>query len=303
MTTPNEPQTTGSGSTPAGGPPGSTPDQPYTHQEYDPNGTLPPIPGLPGGVFDTIGEIVQRSTLAQGLTYRPAGNPPTTNAAGLTHEQLKGSVESADPGSANEVGETWTRLGNRMMDFGNALLGTANSSQAQWQGAAGEAARSALSQLADWSGQTGQGLQFTATNLRTQAEAAATVRTMPDPVPYDPMSYYRQMLATPNPAAWAAIAADAREQYEAHVAARNEAIEKVNNYSAALISTDATMPAFSPPPTFGSVGPGEGTGTGQPGTGITTNGGTVPTTSPGTPTTPQGGPGPTNGGPLYPGPG
>jgi hypothetical protein len=296
MTQPNSPA--GQGSPPSAAPvpgtptPNGTPAPPYQHQHYDPNGVpLPSIPGipLPGAVLDELGELVQRSALGQGLTYRPASTGSSTLAAGYDHPTLHEMVNAAQPQSVNQVGEAWTRLGNRMMDFGNALAATANSSQARWQGQAGDAARTALTQLAGWSGQTGQGLQFTATNLRTQSDAAAAARTMPDPVPYEPEVYYRRMLQTNDPAEWEAIAADAREQYSRHMAAWNEAIEKTNTYAEVLRSTDATMPAFAPPPTFGGSGGGDDFGTRPPGGGVNPPGGGVP---PGGGLPPGGGPGP-----------
>lgn len=306
MSPPNSP--TGQ---PAPPPPGTprpdgTTTLPYTHQDYDPNGpgmpSIPGLPGIPGVVLDQLGEIVQRTTLGQGLTYRPTSGGATTLANGFTHEQLKTMVDAARPESANQVGEAWTRLGNRMMDFGNALSSTANSSQAQWRGTAGNAARTALTQLAGWSGQTGQGLQFTSTNLRTQSDAASTAQTMPDPVPYEPEVYYRQMLQTNDPAQWAAIAQDAREQYDLHVAAWNEAIDKTNTYAETLRTTDSTMPAFAPPPTFGGGGGIDEPGPRPPGGGVNPPGGGVP---PGGGGLPPGGVTPPGFGtpPIGPGPG
>jgi hypothetical protein len=74
---------------------------------------------------------------------------------------------------------------------------------------------------------------------------------MPEPVPYDPAKCQAQLNATSNPAEWARIIGDAREQADRQHAAHREAIQVVETYSASLRNTNAAMPAFTPPPRFG----------------------------------------------------
>ncbi|MGH3869300.1 MAG: hypothetical protein ACRDQ4_24980 [Pseudonocardiaceae bacterium] len=104
------------------------------------------------------------------------------------------------------------------------------------------------------------------TTVRTQAEAAHTAKlAMPEPVPYDPARYQAQLNATSNPAEWARIIGDAREQADRQHAAHAEAIRVVETYSASLSDTNAAMPAFTPPPRFGDGATGRTPGGPMPG--------------------------------------
>ncbi|MGB6161883.1 MAG: hypothetical protein WBF75_04795 [Pseudonocardiaceae bacterium] len=204
---------------------------------------------------EAYGEVrngIQRVQLAQGLSMRPGGPMPHTNAAAYEHPELKQMIDTSEPSQAHELGHLWNNLGNEIMEFGENLRSTATSSEAIWVGQAGNTARSALSALATWCQHTGQGVQFMGTTVRTQAEAAETAKlAMPDPVPYDPAKYQTQLNDTSNPTEWARIIGDARAQADRQHAAHAEAIRVVETYSASLHGTNAALPAFTPPPRFG----------------------------------------------------
>lgn len=234
------------------------------HEEYDyrPEDPYDPVPNFPGDpipirgvmneVYVEVRNEIQRGQLAQGLSMRPAGPIPRTNAAAYGHPELKQMIDASEPNQAHELGHLWNDLGNEIMVFGENLQNTATSSEAIWVGQAGNTARSALSALATWCQHTGQGVQFMGTTVRTQAEAAETAKlVMPDPVPYDPAKYQTQLNETINPVEWARIIGDARAQADRQHAAHAEAIRVVETYSASLHDTNAAMPAFTPPPTFG----------------------------------------------------
>jgi hypothetical protein len=261
--------------------PGPTPG--FAHEKYDyrPSGPEESIVGLVDpilpilGVVDTIaGEWrngIQRVQLAQGLSMRPADPLPCTYAPGHDHSELKKMIDASEPSQAHELGQLWNDLGNEIMDFGASLQHTATSSEAIWVGQAGNTARAALSALATWSQHTGQGVQFMGTTVRTQAEAAHTAKAaMPEPVLYDPATYQAQLNSTTNPADWARIMGDAREQADRKDAVHAEAVRVIETYSASLRGTNTAMPAFTPPPRFGT---GD---TGHTPTGPAPGGGVVP---------------------------
>ena len=242
----------------------------FNHEEYDYRPEVPydpiPIMGAVGEVYGEVRNEIQRVQLAQGLSMRPAGPMPRTNAAAHDHLQLKQMIDASEPSQAHELGHLWNNLGNEIMVFGESLQRTATGSEAIWVGQAGNAARAALSALATWSQHTGQSAQFMATTVRTQAEAAHTAKlAMPEPVPYDPAKYQAQLNATINPAEWARIIGDAREQADRQHAAHCEAIRVVETYSASLRDTNAAMPAFTPPPKFGDGATGRTPGGPMPG--------------------------------------
>lgn len=249
-----------------------------------------PVEPVPGGTGTSTQPGGGTTTTADGVSIetRPSGDIPTTYPAGHTHEQLKGMVDTANPGGASGLGADWVRLSNEMRTFATDMQGLANNSQARWVGMAGDAARGALLSLADWSNTTASGIETMSTNVRGQSSAASSAKGgMPEPVPYDPAEYQAQLNATNNPVEWIQILADAYQQYDEHVAAEREAQQVVRQYSQSLHDTATTMPAFTPPPTFGGeyqqsdppIGGGPGVPTGGGG-GLPTPGATPPVASP-----------------------
>jgi hypothetical protein len=131
---------------------------------YDPISNVPddpiPIIGVMGEVCGEMRNQIQRVGLAQGLSMRPAGPMPRTNAASYDHSELKRMIDTSEPSQAHELGQMWNDLGNEIMDFGASLQYTATGSEAIWVGQAGNAARAALDTLATWCQHTGHGVQF-----------------------------------------------------------------------------------------------------------------------------------------------
>jgi len=257
-TQPSGSANSGSASTPpsVGLPPTDPRPDGYEVQEYQSG----------SGFFGSLSETLQRWQLAEGVTMRPAGNIPHTNARSYEHPELKQMIDGSTAAQVNELGEMWVGLGNDIMNFGASLERTATSSEAIWEGKAGRAARNMLSGLAQWSQNTGQGVQYMGTTMRVQAEAADQAKTnMPDPVPYSPAVYQEQINSTINPFEWWQILGDAREQADRHNAAHEEAIRVTETYSTALHGTNGAMPAFTPPPEFGSGDTGLTPGTPTPG--------------------------------------
>ncbi|MGH3940667.1 MAG: hypothetical protein ACRDTG_18930 [Pseudonocardiaceae bacterium] len=246
--TPNQlsgPAGTGPASTPASGEPPAAVQRPegYEVQDYERDGWF-------GGVIDQV----QRWQLADGLTMRPAAEIPRTNARSYEHPELKGMIDTSTQGQVDQLGEVWNKLGNDIMNFGASLHRTATSIDAVWEGEAGLSARNMLIQLAKWSEQTGQGVQYMGTTMRTQGDAAGKAKAdMPDPVPYEPAVYQDRINSTSNPIEWVQSLGDARENFERHNAAHEEAIRVTETYSTSLHNTNGTMPAFTPPPEFGGA--------------------------------------------------
>ncbi|MGH3753955.1 MAG: hypothetical protein ACRDRP_14905 [Pseudonocardiaceae bacterium] len=198
---------------------------------------------------------------------RPANDVPRTNAGSLEHSELVRMIAEANGAQVHELGAMWNDLGSEIIGFGASLQRAANSSESIWIGQAATAARMKLSELVAWCQETGQGMQHMGTTvMRTQADSAATAQvSMPAPVPYDPAAYQNRINSTSNPIEWVQILGDAREQAARHDAAHAAAVRVIETYSASLLSTNGTMPAFTPPPEFGSRDTGPGPGVPAPG--------------------------------------
>jgi hypothetical protein len=186
------------------------------------------------------------------ISIRPTHELPITNATGFSHDQLKQMIDSAKPKGVFGLGSEWVKLSDELHTFATDMRGLAQSTQARWVGRAGDAAQGALLSLADWSEITASGIDTMSSNVRQQSSAASAAQdAMPQVVPYDPAVYMARLNSTSNPFEWVQIVADAYQQYDAQQAAEREAQQVVNVYSKSLHETASTMPAFSPPPTFG----------------------------------------------------
>jgi hypothetical protein len=211
----------------------------------------PPTPAGPAS-FDQPSSNTTMSPDGMAISIRPTHELPTTNAAGFSHDQLKQMIDSAKPQGVSGLGSDWVKLSEELHTFATDMRGLAQSTQARWVGTAGDAAQGALLSLADWSEVTASGIDTMSSNVSEQSSAASTAQNaMPDPVPYDPAVYMARLNSTSSPFEWMQIVADAYQQYDAHQAAEREAQQVVNVYSQSLHETASTMPAFSPPPTFG----------------------------------------------------
>ncbi|MBV9142945.1 MAG: hypothetical protein JO115_18870 [Pseudonocardiales bacterium] len=188
------------------------------------------------------------------------------------HAELIAMITEANPAQVHELGQMWDALGKEVMAFSAILERTAIDSESIWRGQAASAARARLAELVTWCQSTGEGMRDMGTTvLPVQAEAVQTAqRSMPAPVPYDPGAYQNRLNSTSNPSEWAQIQHDAHEQAARHEAARAEAVRVVNTYIAALRSTNGTMPAFTPPPEFGTRETGPRPGVPAPGSGDST---------------------------------
>ena len=105
-----------------------------------------PTPDYPGTITTDDGATIQ---------VRPSGQIPTTFPPGYEHPELKRMIDAAEPTDAEGLGTDWTGLGTKMQSFADSLRHIATSSEAQWVGLAGDAARGALLSLGEWSSTTG----------------------------------------------------------------------------------------------------------------------------------------------------
>lgn len=200
----------------------------------------------------------QAHQLAQGVQTRQAPAIPQVNYRSYDHPQLKSMVtDGVDPGTVQTTGDLWVKVGNAMTRFQSQVGRAINSSQTDWQGTGGDAARRFMADVGNWVGAAGQSAQLAGTQVQLHSQAVETAKnSMPEPVPWDANAALRDIATTTDP--WQAMAKTAgyRARYEAHRDAHARAAEVVGTYDGNLGSA-SIMPAFSTPPTMAG-------GTGNP---------------------------------------
>jgi hypothetical protein len=201
----------------------------------------------------------QAAQLAQGLETRQGPIMSCTNYMGTPHPQLQEMVtEDAEPDEVGRIGDLWIQTGNEMVEFQNNFGTAINNSEADWQGPAGDAARTFMADIGNWVGGAGQSAQLAGTQSNLQSSALADARrNMPEPVDYDPAAARADMMSSTSPLEMLNKASMYTQQFNDQQAKHQEAAGVVSTYDSQL-STASAMPAWGPPPQM-SNGSGETT--------------------------------------------
>ncbi|HEX6357748.1 PPE domain-containing protein [Actinophytocola sp.] len=215
-----------------------------------------------GRIRDTYDQDMsaRAQSLANGIDTRQGPIMQCSNYMAVPHPQLKTMVtEDAIPAEVSESGDKWITLGNEMVKFQNNVEGAIKGSTTEWQGSAGDAARTFMAGIGDWVGAAGQSAQLAGTQMNLQASALDEAkRSMPEPVEFDLDAANRQLQMTSDPLNYTAQLGLFQAQYNQSQAAHEEAAGVVGTYDSGLAGA-STMPAFGPPPTLAMTNVGETT--------------------------------------------
>ncbi len=183
------------------------------------------------------------------VELRPAPPMPVENYLAHPHSALAPMLTSgADPDEVGRLADLYTETGAAMIRFRDAVAAAIADSDADWQGAAGDAARRFLAETGDWAARTGHGAQHAGARFAEHAEALATARSaMPAEHPFDHDAALADLRTTTDPVAFATKAAGYAEEYRRSRAAHEEAARVLTEYDRRLAAA-ADLPAFTPPP-------------------------------------------------------
>ncbi|MBW4716384.1 hypothetical protein [Saccharothrix obliqua] len=187
----------------------------------------------------------------QSALTRTAPAAPEAHYPGIPHQQLYDSVhEEVDPGQVDEMGTTWTRVGNTLTAFHEAIAKAITDSEDDWRGEAGDGARRALAALGNRAGETGVSAQLAGTLFTQQARALTDAKnSVPPPAePFDVEAANARLMSITDPARFAAQVAADRALFEQQQRDHQEAARVVETYDRTVAQTAAAQPAFAPPP-------------------------------------------------------
>ncbi|MGW5051021.1 hypothetical protein [Actinokineospora sp. NPDC004072] len=193
----------------------------------------------------------QASDLAAGVDMRTPPAMQCTNYLSYPHAQLKPMVtQDVSPEDVGAMSDLYTQAGNAMVKFQNDVAAAITSSQTQWEGRAGDAARKFMADTGNWVGRAGQSAQYAGTQLALHSAALAEAKnSMPDEVPFDYGAAMQDLRTTTDPLSFAAKAMGYQRDYQASQAAHEAAARVVGAYDSRL-GAAAVMPAFAAPPTM-----------------------------------------------------
>ncbi|RCW45322.1 hypothetical protein DFQ14_103293 [Halopolyspora algeriensis] len=199
-----------------------------------------------------------------------------THYLSYPHRELSRFVrENFDPVAVHDMGRYYHKVGNDLIEFSGRIRKAAAKTEESWQGAAGDAMRSKMAQVADHMGHSGEAAQLTANQLGMQAEAAERARNaMPEEIEVDTAAALKENAQNPDPTSSPQQANALAEKQERARAAHEEAARVVSTMESDFGTAAASTPKFAPPP----PPPGDDGGSGP------TSGSTAPVggfTSPG----------------------
>jgi hypothetical protein len=225
------------------------------------------FPGMAGDPNST--DTLDPSTvlsLRNGLDTRSAPQPPGTNYAAMSHQQLYDAVtQNVDAGQIGNTAAGWDQSSQDLIEASqnNASQALAISEQA-WTGPNAEKARASVAALANVVGQAGQASQVSAQLYKQQAAALQTAKNsipVPPAQPFSAATARQQLMTVTDPLQAANLAAQDHAQFAAQQAAHQQAIEVVSNYDKVVAQTSQNQPAFAPAPQVAKPGGGPSAGT------------------------------------------
>ncbi|MGM1064410.1 hypothetical protein [Saccharothrix sp. Mg75] len=203
----------------------------------------------PGEVDDVLD--AQAAQLKRQVLTRAAPPPPDVHYPAIPHARLhEGVSRGGEPGAVGEVGDIWTRLGNQLATFNDAIGKAITISEDDWVGRAGDGARRALADMGNRAGEAGTAAQLAGTLFAQQSRALSTARasTPPPPAePFDAGAARERLMTITDPVAFARQAAADRAVFEQQREDHEAAARAVETYDRTVAQTAAAQPAFAPP--------------------------------------------------------
>jgi hypothetical protein len=179
---------------------------------------------------------------------------PAARYESYSHEAMAAEVErDNDPVAAGEAGARWDGLAKRLHESTADLAALIASSQENWRGQGGDAARASLGRAAQWLSHSAAVSASVGTAIGAQADAAARARAdMPPPVTYDPASMIRDAASSGNVLVLAGLADEMAARRAEAEAARQKAVDVMRTRDTAL---RGHVPAetFAAPPALGQA--------------------------------------------------
>ncbi|TVT37611.1 PPE domain-containing protein, partial [Amycolatopsis rhizosphaerae] len=211
-----------------------------------------------------------RKGLGDGLDLRQPGTPPTTDWANASHEQMQQAItQNANSATVAESSEEWVRVGDELTQHQKTLSDAIEASEANWQGAGGDAARKHLSEIGKWLGQTAQGATLTGRQQEIHSQVLnETQRKMAanPPVQFDVRAANAQLMQCTSPVEYAVRVSQDLQVMQAQRVAREHAAQIMTQFDQEIGSAVAT-PEFPAPPALAQTRAASVSGGGAAGSG------------------------------------
>jgi hypothetical protein len=224
--------------------------------------------GPPGGFLDLLfgsmkESLIQsayqdrvmsaRDGLAGDMRLRTPGEAPKTLWVNASHEQMVEVINSnADSSVVAVSSEEWVRLGNDLSEHQRAFGGAINDSLGNWQGEAGDAARTHLAAVARWLGSTAEGSVLTGRQQEIHSQALSeTQKAMANnpPVPFSAPEANARLAGITDPVQFATQLSAEMDTYHRQQVARDHAAQLMLRFDDTIAGA-VTTPRFTPPPSL-----------------------------------------------------
>ncbi|RKT57338.1 hypothetical protein [Saccharothrix australiensis] len=215
----------------------------------------PFAPFVAGPGDERVDDLLDRQAaqLRAGVLTRSAPAGPAVHYLGIPHQRLYDGVhQGVDPAVVGDMGALWTDLGNRLATFHQAIASAITTSEADWEGEAGDRARRSLAELGNRAGETGVSAQLAGTLFTQQSRALADAKNAVPPPPaevFDVDAASERLMRITDPVQLARQAAADRAVFEQQERDHREAARVIELYDRTVAQTAAAQPAFAPAPT------------------------------------------------------
>jgi hypothetical protein len=198
--------------------------------------------------------MAQANTLQQQV---PTRSGPSTGGAyylGYSQNELHAMVNNqADPAAVNDQGQSFTNVGNGLVDIADRLHAATTAANTSWHGNAATAAAGFTTSVASWHGATGQGSQLAGNRLWQQSEGLAQARAaMPAPIAQPTPSDLANAITASPSGTWVGPSATVTALVDQYVQAQDnhQQMARVAQQYDNHLGSNSSMPQFTTPTDF-----------------------------------------------------
>lgn len=174
----------------------------------------------------------------------------TQNWSSYSHKTLYESIHTNnDPGAAGELSTEWSQIADEISESSQSMGEKLVAVEDGWTGNAAQAARGAITELAEWSGSASQTASDLSSKIADQGTIMETARAaMPEPVEFDYEAILVNGFATGGLAGFAAAVVDVETKSGQARDAHEQAVQVMAQMESDSQGIDGSTPQFVQPP-------------------------------------------------------
>ncbi|MGH3952201.1 MAG: hypothetical protein ACRDSE_24325, partial [Pseudonocardiaceae bacterium] len=200
-------------------------------------------------------QSIRETTSSGDIQYVQGLQSSDANYPGTAHAQLVQFVTNGNnPSTVGETSDEYNALYQDLQTFADEFSEAVNASRSEWEGEAGDAARTFFTTMSTWSEGNAGNAKLASETIYSQSTAAATAKnSMPEEIPFswgDELTSW----ATASPLTLSSRVGESFEKQRASQDAHDEAARVMTTFDNDTYAAASKQPEFPEPPKFSLSG-------------------------------------------------